>query len=91
MHWLYLALALAALFGALRTTSPALMGVLLLAAVVLMIAWVLRWMSARLGSQHDDGVRIDPELERLQLRQQIEAQRKASVNRSEDAGAQSDP
>ena len=74
MHWLFLLMAIGALFGALRTASLGWMAFLLLLSLGLMVAWVLGWMSARLGSRNARAPMIDPaELQRL--REQAEARR----------------
>ncbi len=74
MHWLFLLLAIGALFGALRTTQTWLMAVLLLLSLGLLVAWVLGWMSARLGSRNEQMPMIDPQ-ELRRLREQAEARR----------------
>ncbi len=78
MHWLFLLLALGALFGALRTTSLGLMVFLLLLSLGLLVAWVLGWMSARLGSRNEQMPMIDPQ-ELRRLREQAEARRQQAA------------
>lgn len=78
MHWLFLLLALGALFGALRTTSLGLMVFLLLLSLGLLVAWVLGWMSARLGSRGEQMPMIDPQ-ELRRLREQAEARRQQAA------------
>ena len=79
MHWLFLLLALGALFGALRTTSLGLMTFLLLLSLGLLVAWVLGWMSARLGGRSEQMPMIDPQ-ELHRLREQAEARRQQQVS-----------
>ncbi len=78
MPWLFLLLAFAALVVAFRTTSLALMVVCLLAALLLLLAWVLGWYGSRL-SQQGSGNRplIDP-LELKRLREQAEARKQGN-------------
>jgi len=82
MHWLFLLLAMSALFGALRTSQTWLMVVLLLLSLVLAVAWVLGWMSARLGSRSTQMPMIDPQ-ELRRLREQAEARRQQQASAAE--------
>lgn len=75
MPWLYLLLALAAFAVAFKTTSVALLAICLLAALGLMLAWVLALLAQRVGSRsRDTALMIDPE-ELRRLRTQAEARR----------------
>jgi ABC-type transport system involved in cytochrome bd biosynthesis fused ATPase/permease subunit len=79
MPWLFLLLALAAFAVAFKTTSMALAVVCLLAALGLLLAWVMGLLAQRVGSQsRDDSQMLDPrELQRL--REQAEARRAAGA------------
>ena len=82
MHWLMLALAVAAMAVAATTSSGVLMGVCLLAALLLMVGWVLGLYAARAGARsRDDIAMIDP-VELRRLREQAEA-RKAAASQAE--------
>ncbi|MBP3983958.1 hypothetical protein J5837_05900 [Pseudoxanthomonas helianthi] len=85
MHWLFLLLSLGALFGAVRTSSTGLMAVLLLASLVLLLAWVLGWMSARLGNRREERPMIDPQ-ELRRLRELAEARRQQQASQTEHDG-----
>ena len=77
MHWLYLLLALAALAVAFKTTSVAVLAVALIAALGLMLAWVLGLLAQRVGSRtRDEGLMLDP-AELRRLREQAEARKRA--------------
>ena len=78
MHWLLLLLAIGALAVAIKTTSMGLMAVCLLAALVLIVLWILGWYSARVGARsRDETAMIDP-VELRRLREQAEARRLAA-------------
>ena len=78
MHWLMLALAIGAFAVALNTTSPLLMGLCLVAALVLLLAWILGLYSARAGARsRDEMAMIDP-VELRRLREQAEARKAAA-------------
>ena len=78
MHWLFLLLALAAMAVALKTASVALMVVCLLASLGLLVAWIMGWYAARIGSSsRDESQMIDP-VELRRLREIAEA-RKAGL------------
>lgn len=82
MPWVYLLLAIAAFGLALKTTSPALMAVGLLAAFGLLIAGVMGLLARRLdNSSRDVSAMIDP-VELRRLREQAEA-RKLAASQSE--------
>lgn len=78
MPWLFLLLALAAFAVAFNTSSMALAVVCLLAALGLMVAWVMGLLAQRVGSQtRDDSQMLDPQ-ELRRLREQAEARRAAA-------------
>ena len=78
MHWLLLLLAIGALAVALMTSSVGLAAACVLAALVLLVAWVLGWYSARVGARsRDESAMIDP-VEVRRLREQAEARRVAA-------------
>jgi hypothetical protein len=78
MHWLLLLLAVGALAVALKTSSVGLMAVCLLAALVLLVMWVLGWYSTRVGNRsRDETSMIDP-VELRRLREQAEARKLAA-------------
>ncbi len=84
MPWLYLLLALAAFAVAFKTTSMALAVFCMLAALALMLAWVMGLLAERVGSQsRDDSQMLDPQ-ELRRLREQAEARR-------ENANSAGDP
>jgi len=88
MHWLFLLLALAAMAVALKTASVALMVVCLLVSLALLVAWIMGWYAARIGSSsRDESQMIDP-LELRRLREIAEA-RKAGLQPPVEPPAQS--
>lgn len=79
MPWLFLLLALAAFALAFKTTSMLLAALCLLAALGLLLAWVLGLLAQRVGSQsRDDSQMLDPQ-ELRRLREQAEARRAANA------------
>jgi hypothetical protein len=84
MYWLFLLMSLGAMAVALRTTSMALMVVSLLAALALLIAWILGWYSARAGSSDSSGRGMIDPVELHRLREQAQA-RKAMPSSSSAA------
>lgn len=77
MIWLFLLLAIAAFAIALKTTSVALAILCLLAALALMVAFVMGLLARRIGTQsRDESMILDP-LELRRLRDQAEARRAA--------------
>ena len=77
MSWVFLLLAIAAFVVAFKTTSVALAVLCLLAALGLLLAWVLGLLAQRVGSRsRDDTSMIDPQ-ELRRLREQAEARREA--------------
>jgi len=86
MSWVFLLLAIAAFVVAFKTTSIALAALCLLAALGLLLAWVLGLMAQRVGSRsRDDSALLDP-VELRRLREQAEARRADATSE----GAQSD-
>lgn len=86
MHWLFLLMALASMVIAMRTTSMALMVILMLASLALFIAWIVGWYGRRIGdSSRDQSTMIDP-AELRRLREMAEARRNASVPPAEPPG-----
>lgn len=78
MHWLWLALAIGALAVAMKTASALLMGLCLIAALVLILMWILGLYSARAGARsRDESSMIDP-VELRRLREQAEARKLAA-------------
>ena len=78
MHWLLLLLAIGALAVALMTSSVGLAAACVLAALVLLVAWVLGWYSARVGSRSRDEISMIDPAELRRLRDQAEARRLAA-------------
>ena len=79
MPWIYLLLAVAGFIVAFKTTSMALAIVCLLAALGLMLAWVLALLAQRVGSRaRDEATMLDP-VELRRLREQAEARRAGDV------------
>ena len=74
MPWLFLLLAIAALAIAFMTSSVALVGICLLAALVLLCLWILGLLSQRIDTQsRDDSQMLDPrELQRLRARREVQ-------------------
>ncbi|ALN60663.1 hypothetical protein RDV84_06960 [Lysobacter yananisis] len=82
MPWVYLLLAIAAFGLALKTTSPGLMAIGLMAALGLLIVGVMGLLARRLdNSSRDVSSMVDP-AELRRLREQAEA-RKLAASQSE--------
>jgi hypothetical protein len=78
MHWLLLLLAVGALAVALTTSSMGLAAICVLAALALLVGWVLGWYSARVGARsRDESAMVDP-AEMRRLRELAEARKAAS-------------
>jgi len=78
MHWVLLLLAVGAFAIAMKTTSVGLMAICLVAALVLVVLWVLGLYSARVGARsRDETAMIDP-AELRRLREQAEARKLAA-------------
>lgn len=83
MPWLFLILAVAALAVAFNTTSVALLMVCLLAAFVLILAWVLILLGQRVESRsRNEAMMLDPE-ELRRLREQAEARKLAAATQQD--------
>lgn len=83
MAWLFLLLAFGALWLAFTTSSTGILALALLAALILIIAFVLRLASDRIGSRsRDEHVMLDPE-ELRRLREQAEARKLAAATQSD--------
>ena len=79
MPWVYLLLAIAAFVVAFKTSSVALAALCLLAALGLLLAWVLGLLAQRVGSRsRDEAAMLDP-VELRRLREQAEARRAGDV------------
>ena len=79
MAWLFLLLGFGALWVAFTASSPGLLALALVAALVLFIAFVLKMASDRIGSRsRDEQLMLDPE-ELRRLREQAEARRRAAA------------
>ena len=80
MQWLFLLLALAAMALAFVTTSTAVLGLSLLAALVLFGLWIFSRYSARVADQgRDVATMIDP-AELRRLREIAEARKAAACD-----------
>ena len=78
MHWLLLVLGIGALAVAMKTTSVALMVFCLIAALILILMWVLGLYSQRAGARsRDESAMIDP-VELRRLREQAQARKVAA-------------
>ena len=77
MHWLYLLLALACLFGAWKAAGW-LVALLLLAALVLFIAWVIGWAATQSARGDGGDARILGPEELRRLREQSDARKAAA-------------
>ena len=76
MPWLFLLLVFAALVVAFRTPSLLLMGLGLLAALGLLLAWVMGWYGQRLRQQDTTGRPLIDPLELKRLREQADARKR---------------
>ena len=75
MSWVFLLLAIAAFVVAFKSTSVALAALCLVAALGLLLAWVLGLLAQRVGSRsRDEAAMLDP-VELRRLREQAEARR----------------
>jgi hypothetical protein len=79
MHWLFLLLALAALFGA-WAWSGWIVPVLLVAALVLFVAWLLGWAASQAARGGGNEARILGADELRRLREQSEARKAAAAS-----------
>ena len=79
MAWLFLLFGFGALWVAFTASSPGLLALALVAALVLFIAFVLKMASDRIGSRsRDEQLMLDPD-ELRRLREQAEARKLAAV------------
>jgi membrane glycosyltransferase len=79
MAWLFLLLGFGALWVAFTASSPGLLALALIAALVLFVAFVLKLASDRIGSRsRDEQLMLDPE-ELRRLREQAEARKLAAA------------
>ena len=91
MHWLYLLLAVAALAVAFKTTSIAVLVVCLLAALGLVLAWVMSLLAQRVDSRsRNEAMMIDP-AELRRLREQAEARKLAAAAGNTAPGGPAEP
>ena len=77
MSWLYLLLAVGAFMVAFKTASTAVMVLALLAALGLLLAWLLGLLASRVESRSGDPSTIVDPAELIRLREQAEARRAA--------------
>ena len=83
MHWLYLLLAIALMIAAAKAAGW-LVILLLAGSLVLTIAWMLGWVSARVSSgARNDAHIISPE-DLRRLREQAEARKNAAQSKPGD-------
>ena len=85
MSWLYLLLAIAALAIAFKTASVGVMVIALLAALGLLLAWLMGLLAARVESRSADPSMIVDPAELVRLREQAEARRAATMTAPPDA------
>lgn len=79
MAWLFLLLAFGALWLAFTTSSTGVLALAVLAALVLIVAFVLKLASDRIGNRsRDEHMMLDPE-ELRRLREQAEARKLAAA------------
>ena len=79
MHWLFLLLALACLFGAWQL-SGWLVPLLLVVALVLFVAWLLGWAASQAARGGGTEARILGPEELRRLREQSEARKAAAAS-----------
>jgi hypothetical protein len=83
MAWLFLLLAFGALWLAFTTSSPGVLALALLGALVLIIAFILKLASDRIGNRaRDEHLMLDPD-ELRRLREQAEARKLAASSANE--------
>ena len=77
MHWLYLLLALSLLLAASKVAGW-LVAVLLVASLILFVAWMIGWVNSRISSgARNDAQIISPE-ELRRMREQADARKSAA-------------
>ncbi|QNP41992.1 hypothetical protein [Lysobacter solisilvae (ex Woo and Kim 2020)] len=83
MAWLFLLLAFGSLWVAFTTSSPAVVALGLIVALVLLVLFVLKLAADKIGSRsREEQMMLDPE-ELRRLREQAEARRLAATASSE--------
>ena len=83
MHWLYLLLAIVFLLAASKAVGW-LVVLLLLAALVLFVAWILGWVSTRISSGARNDAQIISQEDLRRLREQAEARKIAAQSHPTD-------
>ena len=78
MHWFYLLLAIALMLAASKAAGW-LVVVLLLASLVLFVAWMLGWVNSRISSGARNDMQIISPDELRRMREQAEARKSATV------------
>lgn len=79
MHWLFLLMAVGALYVGFTVTSTPVMVVALLASLVLFVVWIMGWYARRAGEGSlDPSMMIDP-AELRRLREIAEARRASAT------------
>lgn len=73
--WLFLLLGVAALVAAFKTTSVGVLLLCLIAALVLLSAWIVGWLAQRVGSRTRDESQLVDAAELHRLREQAQARR----------------
>lgn len=79
MHWLFLLMAVGALFVGFTVTSTPLMVVSLLASLALFVVWIMGWYARRVGEGSQDPSRMIDPAELRRLREIAEARRASAV------------
>jgi hypothetical protein len=77
MHWFYLLLAIALLLAASKAAGW-LVAVLLIASLVLFVAWMLGWVNSRISSGARNDMQIISPDELRRMREQAEARKSTS-------------
>ena len=78
MHWFYLLLAIALMLAASKAAGW-LVVVLLLASLVLFVAWMLGWVNSRISSGARNDMQIISPDELRRMREQAEARKSATA------------
>ena len=78
MHWFYLLLAIALMLAASKAAGW-LVVVLLLASLVLFVAWMLGWVNSRISSGARNDLQIISPDELRRMREQAEARKSATA------------
>jgi hypothetical protein len=77
MHWLYLLLALSFLLAASKAAGW-LVAILLIAALILFVAWMLGWVNTRISSGARNDMQIISPEELRRMREQADARKSAA-------------